>query len=411
MMANKSVPPILSLMAVAMIALMGFSPARQAWLINAWSLQYTRHALNLAAKQSTLADSPAGHARAKFWQASAALQSGNPALAGTLIAAQAAQDDPLAMRLMADALAAQGDFAGALALWQKAGDAASLARVASQAKQAGRLEDALMAYQAAWRLNPESGTLPLASFLLYNKKDYGMAESVLRQSLATLPHSSSWPVWSNRLGDALRGQKRWDEAEAVYESVIVQAPDDWAAHIGLGWARYERGDGLQAAMSEFQDAIHIPESQGNGQFAIAQVLTREKRFEEEADAWFMQALALNPDAPWWYVARGDAARQTGNLILALAVYQDALARFPGFAPAYYEMAYAYQLNEQPAQAIDAIEQALALMAPPNANYYARAGNIYEWAGDKTKALYAYRQSLLIDAQNVTALKGVERLGK
>ena len=194
MMANKSVPPILSLMAVAMIALMGFSPARQAWLINAWSLQYTRHALNLAAKQSTLADSPAGHARAKFWQASAALQSGNPALAGTLIAAQAAQDDPLAMRLMADALAAQGDFAGALALWQKAGDAASLARVASQAKQAGRLEDALMAYQAAWRLNPESGTLPLASFLLYNKKDYGMAESVLRQSLATLPHSSSWPV-------------------------------------------------------------------------------------------------------------------------------------------------------------------------------------------------------------------------
>jgi len=36
---------MLSLLAVAMIALMGLSPARQAWLINAWSLQYTRHAL------------------------------------------------------------------------------------------------------------------------------------------------------------------------------------------------------------------------------------------------------------------------------------------------------------------------------------------------------------------------------
>jgi len=30
-----------------------------------------------------IADPPAGHARAKFWQASAALRSGNPALTGT----------------------------------------------------------------------------------------------------------------------------------------------------------------------------------------------------------------------------------------------------------------------------------------------------------------------------------------
>jgi len=90
----------------AMMALMAFSPARQAWLINAWSLQYARHTLNPAMEQSMLADPPAGHARAKFWQAQAALQSGDPALAETLIASQAAQGGPLAMRLMSDALAA-----------------------------------------------------------------------------------------------------------------------------------------------------------------------------------------------------------------------------------------------------------------------------------------------------------------
>ena len=132
-MPNKSVPSILFLLlAVAAVALMGMSPARQAWQINAWSVQYTHHALIPAAKQSMLADPPAGHARAKFWQASVALQSGNPALAETLIASQAAQGDPFAMRLMGDALLAQGDFAGALAIWQKAGDVASLLRAASQ---------------------------------------------------------------------------------------------------------------------------------------------------------------------------------------------------------------------------------------------------------------------------------------
>ena len=396
------------LLAVAMIALMGFSPARQAWLINAWSLQYAHHTLNPTAEQSVFAAPPAGHARAKFWQASAALQSGNPALAEALIASQAAQGDPLSMRLMSDALAAQGDFAGALVIWQQAGDVAFLLRVVSQAQLAGHLEEALMGYEAAWRLDKESGTLPLANFLLYSKKDYGTAENVLRQSLALLPNSRYWSVWSNRLGDALRYQKHWDEAAAAYESIIVQAPDDWAAHIGLGWTRYERGDGLQAAMSEFQEAIQAPKSQGNGQLAIAEALTREKRLEE-ADAWFTQALALNPESWSWYVARGNAARYAGNLRLALAVYQEALARFPDYAPAYYEMAYAYQLNEQPAQAMAAIEQALVLMAPPNAYYYARAGSIYEWAGDKNQALYAYRQVLLIDPQNAVARKGVERL--
>ena len=63
------------------------------------------------------------------------------------------------MRLMADVRLAQGDFAGALAIWQQAGDVTSLLRAAAQLQQAGRLEDALMAYQAAWRLDPESGTL------------------------------------------------------------------------------------------------------------------------------------------------------------------------------------------------------------------------------------------------------------
>ena len=97
MMSNKSVPSALSLlMVVVVVALMGMSPARQAWQINAWSLQYTRHTFNpLAAQSAALPGPPAGHARAKFWLAKAALHlRGNPALAETLISSQAAQDDP-----------------------------------------------------------------------------------------------------------------------------------------------------------------------------------------------------------------------------------------------------------------------------------------------------------------------------
>jgi tetratricopeptide (TPR) repeat protein len=399
-----------SLTAIVAVALISMFSAYQAWLTNEWSVQYTRHSFSPTSNQPLLAVPPARHVRAAFWLASTALQSGNPALAEKLIVLQVAQGDQLAMHLMANALLAQDDFSGAVAMWQQARDVDLLLRAASQAQQAGRLDEALMAYEVACRLDSESGTLPLANFLIFNRQEYVKAENVLRQSLATLPNSRYRPDWFNRLGDALRGQKRWDEAVAIYETVIVQTPDNWDAHIGLGWAMYERGDGLQAAMSEFQEATNTPESQGNGQFAIAQVLRREKQYGE-ADAWFSKALALNPEAQWWYVERGDTAWQAGNLALAVVVYQETIARFPDFAFAYYQISYVYQLNQQPTQAIAAIEQALVLMAPPSAYYYARAGEIYEWIGNESQALYDYHQALLIDPQNAVAIESVKRLGK
>jgi tetratricopeptide (TPR) repeat protein len=384
-MLIKRIRIALLLLALAGMLAIRWQAISQILSVNLWSVQYVQHAYRPTVKQSVLAAPPAGHARAALWLASDALRSGNPALADIFIASLASREDQLAL------------------------DVASLLQVGSQIQQAGRQEEALMAYEAAWTLDPELGTLPLANFLLDSKKDYITAENMLGQSLATFPNSMDWPAWSRRLGDAFRAQKRWDEAAAAYKSAIVQASDNWAAYIGLGWTRYERGDGLQVAMNEFQKAIKEPESQGSGQRAIAEMLTRENRFEE-ADAWFVQALALNPE-PWWYVERGNAAIDAKNLRLALRVYQEALARFPDYAWAYYEEAYAFQLNGQPAQAITDIEQALALMVPPNTYFYSRAGSIYEWAGDASRALQAYRQALLVDPQNVAAINGVKRLDK
>jgi tetratricopeptide (TPR) repeat protein/O-antigen ligase len=411
MSIRTAILPLFLLMVVAAGALIGVKSVRQVWQINAWSVQFTRHALNPAMELPLPGEPPAGHLRAVFWLASDALRSGDPALADRLISSQAAQGDPLALQLMAKVRLAQGDFPGALVFWQQTGDVLSLLRNASQALQAGRLEEAFMAYEAAWKLDPEAGTLPLVDFLVTNKQDYAGAENVLRISLVSVPPNSwTWSLWSTRLGNILQAQKRWDEAVSVYESIIYRTQNDWEVHLGLGWAKYERGDGLQAAMDEFQKVINSPESRGNGQLAVAMVLSRERRFEE-ADRWYVQALGLNQDEGWFFVLRGDTALQAGNTALALSVFQEALKRFPDFAPAYYEIASAYCTTGQPDQAIAAIQQALARMTPPNADYYARAGIIYEWHGDESRAIQAYRQALLIDPKNAAALEGLERLNK
>ncbi len=396
------------LIILAILGLFFLPAAYRAWQINVWSIQYSHQALNPQADQFIPTDPPLGHSRAVFWEASDALNAGAPALAERLIADQAAQGDPLAMGLMADALFAQGDLSGALEIWQKMGDIYRINIVALQAQQAGNLDAALQAYEAAWQLDVESGTVPLVDFLINSKNDYGTAEIVLRNALAAFPGTRYWPYWSNRLGGVLRTQKRWAEAQAAYLGTLTKAPDDLTAQIGLGWVYYERGDGLQAALDEFQLAVYNPESKGQGQYAIGQVLSREKRFKE-ADAWYVQALAIDPENRWFYVVRGNTAREGGELALALGVYQEGLRRFPDFAPLYYEMAYAYRVNEQPAQAMAAIEQAVLLIKSPNIYYYLRAGSIYEWGGDADRSLDAYHQVLLLDPANAAALAGVERL--
>jgi tetratricopeptide (TPR) repeat protein len=402
------------MVAISALSLIGLSSVPRAWLINAWSIQYTRHAFDPAAKKVLLSDPPIGHDRATLWLAAEAIQAGNPALAEKLVISQVAQGDLFAIYLMIDARLMEGDYTSATALSLQAEDVDELIRVATQAQLTGHEDEALLAFEAALKMDSEKGILPLANFLLSTKMDISRAETLLRQSLVAFPNSRYSLDWYIRLGDELRRQKRWVEASDMYKSALMLNPNVWRAHLGLGWAQYEGGHSFQVALSEFREVIKSPESQGNGQFAIAQLMVRESRFQE-ADTWYVRAIELNSESWNWSVIRANTARQAGNLTLALSVYRETLKLLPNLASnysalIYYEMAYAYQLNAQPAEAINAIEQALDLMKPPIVSYYIRAGNIYEWAGYASRALDAYNQALLIEPQNIAALQGVERLG-
>jgi len=245
---------------------------------------------------------------------------------------------------------------------------------------------------------------------LMNIKKYPGTKNILWQAIANMPDQTIWLSWNNQLGDLLRSEQRWDDAISTYESILEHNAVYWQAYIGLGLAKYERGDGLQAAINEFKKAIMIPNSREEGYSAIGFVLLRDGRYAD-ADNWFVQALVINPDCRWFYAVQRDIATEVGDLSPALTIYQEAILRFPDFAHSYYAVARIYQLKRQPLNAIGAIERALVLMKPPNADYYIRAGSIYEWSGDKNKALHAYYQALLIDPQNAAALEGIVRLGR
>lgn len=378
------------------------------WAINRWSVQYLRRSLEGPGLSSDMQAPPPGHFSAPVWLAWEALEAGRPGEALALAQPMAAKGDPFALRVMGNALAAQNDYAGAVQIWEQLGDVNRLLAVADRAAKAGYPEDALLAYRAAYKLDSQKGTLPLADFLWEARSDTHAAETLLRQALRDHPLSQLRSQWQKRLVELLRAQERWDEVEAVYRGVLAEDPSDWRTHIDLGWLYYTRGDGVEAALAELREAIAIAREQGEGYFAIGQLLAREKRYAE-ADPWFQEALVRKPNARSWYLTRGSTARKAGNIVLALTVYQEAISRFPDFAAAYYEIAWAQRQDDQRESAIVSIEQALALVDPPNADYYGRAGQIYEWAGEKDKALAAFRAALAVDPEHDEARKSVERL--
>ena len=372
---------------------------------NLWSVQFARYQM---AHAGNLSPAPVQHPRASIWLARDALERHDPRRAEELVASLATAGNKDALVILGDALSAQGEFSDAVYYWKKTGEFRLLLNAADTARNDGRMEDALLAYRAAYQINQEAGTIPLASFLwsFYHNQDE--AVKVLRDALDSYSHSSQRSGWLLVLGQFLRYQSLWEDSERYLLDLVRDDPQNWQAFIELGWVSYQRGDGLEATLSFFHKVVAIDPTRGEGFFAMGQVYAKEKQYPE-ADANFERAIELNPQARGWWITRANMLRESGDLTSALVIYQQALELFPDRAPIYYEMAWAYRLAESKSEAIQAIEQALALSTSPTEWYYVRAGQIYEWAGDTVKAISAYREAIRINPDNKSAQAGLKRL--
>lgn len=274
--------------------------------------------------------------------------------------------------------------------------------------QIGQSQQALEAYQTAWDFDPATSTAALAQSLA-GIADHQSAEKILREALESYPSSQERLEWWRLLGAALRAQSKWDDAVMTYQQAIQEFPDQPDLHIELGRIYFERGDGIQIARQEIETAIRLNERSGDAYYALARLLTSAREFQE-ADRYFAEAIQRAPQNRWYQLTRADAARAAGDLQRAIELYEMTAERFPDFANVFYQLALAYRTNNQKDEAVRTIERALELVSPPSESYFVRAGEIYRWAGLKEKAVTAYRQALIINPNNQTAIKGLQALG-
>jgi tetratricopeptide (TPR) repeat protein len=379
-----------------------------AWPDNLWSLSYLDMIIKNPSSRKHYPVPPEYHRSAAIWLARQALEQGDISFAQDLVDKHSLKEDPQALYILGEIYEAQGDFSSAIEKWKAAKNAFVLRQAGDRANKVGRQMDAFLAYQAAYELEPEAYTATLAFFLWKSQHKPNRAVEILRKSLTDYPDSPLRESWLRRLGEILRIQERWREAEQTYAQLLEENPKSIIGHIGLGWIYYEGRDEFDGAMNEFQKSIDLSPSDGDGYFAKGEILARENRFSE-ADLYFRKALALEPENSWWYIVRGNTAVAANNLDMALGIYQAAINRFPDYAQAYYEISWVFRLRNRPEKAVEFIEKALEKMAPPNQWFYVRAGQINEWAGNDDKALFAYHRALEIDSNNVFAQRGIAKL--
>jgi tetratricopeptide (TPR) repeat protein len=311
-----------------------------------------------------------------------------------------------------DSLAKQGDYKQALqwyerALWFKSDYAPAWLGAGQVYQVQDDWQSALTLYRIAWKYNPELSCEPY-TLALEHFDDYPGAKQVLQYVLDSYPASTHRPRWWRLLADDLISQKVWDEAARVLETAKMEFPSRVEFYILLGWVYYDRGDGFDAALGQFQQAISLNDRGPDGYYATAQLYNRIGDYGQ-ADSWYDQAIQRNPNRYWYYTARAYNARKAENYALMLDVSLHAESLFPDSPDIYYYLAWAYELNGQVEEAVSAIEKALELRDPPLGSYYLRAGEIYEMAKEWYRALGAYQQVLILDPDNQTALDGVERL--
>jgi tetratricopeptide (TPR) repeat protein len=147
--------------------------------------------------------------------------------------------------------------------------------------------------------------------------------------------------------------------------------------------------------------------------------TQKKAGQSETD-WLNQAIALEVNQDWpgllehaqlwtkaqaqksaaWYVL-GIGYAEAGQPAQAIEAYQQALRINPEYADCWNNLGITYSKSGQTAKALEAYQQALRIN-PEFSKVWNNLGLTYSRAGQSTQAVEAYRQALRIDPEYVDA---------
>ncbi|MBD2355601.1 tetratricopeptide repeat protein [Tolypothrix sp. FACHB-123] len=253
--------------------------------------------------------------------------------------------------------------------------------------QTGNYQEAMKAYEAALRINPNHPDAYFQRAIAhYDLKNYQAAFEDLNQVVRLTPNSSVAYMNRGLTQDLLQ---RNQEALQDYSQAIALNPDYAAAYLNRGALKNELQD-YQGGISDLNQAIRLKPD-----YALA-YLNRGDAYiglqdYQKAIADLDEAIKLQPNSAVAYSRRGFAYRQLKEYNKAVLDYNIAIGIQPDYTSAYFGRAFVRRRLQDERGALADYSKIISL-SPEFAEAYYNRGLIYQQLAANEKALLDFQKA-------------------
>ncbi|HEY9825053.1 MAG TPA: tetratricopeptide repeat protein [Stenomitos sp.] len=261
----------------------------------------------------------------------------------------------------------------AMAFWQKRQKITRLSlesggMAAMNWMMANPLQEAVTAYRAALKLNPQLADAQIGlcqAMLEQDKKDQeATVTATCRQSTVLKPQSADSYL---ALGVALTRQMQWAEAEAM-----------------------------------FRKYLSLTDDKGNAYYQLGKALLGQQKYDEAIGS-YRQAIQLSPRSNLSYEGLGDALKAQGKTEEAITAYRNGLNVEPKYPPIHIKLGDLFMQEKQFEEAITTYRQ-FSEVYPNIASSYAGLGRVRTAQQKWDEAIAAFNKAIELDDQDAWTYK-------
>lgn len=269
--------------------------------------------------------------------------------------------------------------------------------------RAGRHDDAERIYRSVLTRDRTDGQAQnLLGLLLVGTGRPEEGLELMRQSVKRVPKSSHFHI---NLAEALQSLGRLAAAEDAAKRAINLAPSA-DAHCKLGFVLTRRGR-LKAALGQFERATQLSHDHHDAWHNVG-ALHAQLWSSATGASSLRKALALAPARADTMSALGGVFQGTGQLQVAISLFQRALGVLPSFGPAHVNLGTSLSMRGETRDAIRHLKRALSLL-PAEPSGWMNLGNVSQYEGQVTKAEAFFRRVLALSRQSADAWGNVGRV--
>ncbi|MFZ2727599.1 MAG: tetratricopeptide repeat protein [Methylococcaceae bacterium] len=193
-------------------------------------------------------------------------------------------------------------------------------------------------------------------------------------------------------------QKRFAQAQTLYEQILDNEPNNAVALHYLGLSIYQLGD-KQTGLYYLKKAVAVKPDYTHAYYNLGTALQQLQQVDE-AIGCYQKAIALNPNHIDAYNNLGVALQSQGQVDSAIAYYQQALLLSPNHFAILNSLATALQLQEKFNEAIVCYQKILALNPKHELSYY-HLGNIFLKQRELDRAIACYQEVVLLNPKHLS----------